>query len=454
MFENAKHARWFSHLPLISILVVSSALGIRTVLLIQRYSVNVLYWDQWDFYEPLFDNAPLTSFFLWQNGPVRQGIGFLIYKYVAEWSRWNTRTEALAIAGVVCLSMVAAVYLKKRLFSSLGFADVCIPFLFLSPVLIGVYTIIPNPSHSAFPLLLTMLYCIAWTSRHPRKYIWIVLLNFLLIFTTFGLLMGAITPLLLAYELWRTKREALPRSFKGAALALFLSLASVAVFFKGYNFDPASDCFQSPHPRPVEYILYVTEMLSAFWRLSGFRAAATIGGLALFLILVGVLCYHVTLLLRPTNERTIYSLIVTILIVFSLLFAVNAAFGRVCLGVPSATGARYMVYLIPAFLGLYFHLLPAWRRHRFLAIAGFVVLSAATSLPLGSSGTAALNEYRRGKEAWKQCYLVIEHIEECNRNANFAIYPGHREQDRGYAALREKLTYLKNQKLNLYADNR
>ena len=202
-----------SHLPLISVLVVSGVLGARTVLLIQRYSVNLLYWDQWNFYEPLFDNAPLTSFFLWQNGPVRQGIGFLIYKYIAELSGWNTRIEALAIAGVVFLSMVAAVYLKKRLFSSLALADVCIPFLFLSPVLIGLYTIVPNPSHGAFPLLLTMLYCIAWTSRDLRKYVWIVLLNFLLIFTTFGLLMGAITPLLLAYELWRTKREASPRSF-------------------------------------------------------------------------------------------------------------------------------------------------------------------------------------------------------------------------------------------------
>ena len=44
--------------PLIVILTVSAGLGARTVLLVRRYSVNILYWDQWDFYSPLFENAP------------------------------------------------------------------------------------------------------------------------------------------------------------------------------------------------------------------------------------------------------------------------------------------------------------------------------------------------------------------------------------------------------------
>lgn len=446
---NGSEGRGWRRLSLPLVLLASALLGWRNALNVGRYSVNVLYLDQWDFFTPLFEGKGFPTAFLWQVGPVRHGLGYLVNKYVAELTGWDTRAESFVILGLVFAAMLVALYLKTRLLGPVTLTDVAIPLMFLAPVLTGLYTIVPNPAHGALPLLLAMLYCVAWTFRGPLAYAAVVALNVLLIFTGFGLFMGVITPAVLALEVYRAARGGGRGRWRVPAAALALALLSLAVFFVDYKLNPAVDCFRFPDEQPLRYVWYTGLMFAGYLRVGGHGLLPSVAGVGLTLLLVGVLAYHVTLLLRDAAPEKYASLVITILIGFSLIFCLNTAVGRVCRGVDSAQAARYMPYLVPAFLGLYFQLLSLGRARRLMRFAPHLCAAvlAVMSLPLGAAGVASLEEYRRGKSEWKRCYLERENVEECNRAARFEIYPPGENRH-----LREKLSYLKQHKLNLYAD--
>src|SRR5438477_13173453 len=55
-----------------------------------------------------------------------------------------------------------------------------------------------NFAHGPFPLLLIVLYCLAWTStKKEARYQLVLLINFVSIYTAFGLFVGLLTPILL-----------------------------------------------------------------------------------------------------------------------------------------------------------------------------------------------------------------------------------------------------------------
>jgi ABC-type amino acid transport system permease subunit len=445
---TAAGALW-RRLPLIAILAAALALQARVFLLVWRYSVNILCQDQWDFYIPLFKGMPVSQFFLWRIGPVRQGIGFLVYKYVSELSGWDTRVEGLVMSGIVFAALLCALWLKRRLLGPFTYWDLAIPPLFLTPVLTGVYTMIPNPSHGPFPLLLVVLYCLAWSWQSNLKYPLIVLVNFLLIFTTFGLIMGFITPPLLALDCYRAARGKRTGGLIHPSLALLLSLLSLAFFFVGYSPDPALECFQFPYPRPLEYIWYVGLMFACFWRFAWSGILPLLVGVPLFLLIAALCARHAYLLLRDRATDRRASLVITALTGYSLLFSINAAVGRICMGLHTAQAARYMPYLIPAFLALYFQLLTLKARPRRAALGLFLAASALLTAPLSGGGAVVLEQFRRGKTEWKRCYLEIENVAECDARTNFKVY-----SPIVPSSLEERMIYLKRNRLNLYAGDK
>src|SRR5215211_6693108 len=70
---------------LVALAIVSSgvAVGYRFFALINTYAVNLLFYDQWDFYNPLFREQGLWDLFSYQHGPHRQGLGEIVIKIVA-----------------------------------------------------------------------------------------------------------------------------------------------------------------------------------------------------------------------------------------------------------------------------------------------------------------------------------------------------------------------------------
>ena len=86
--------------PGVMVSAVALILGIRFFLFIHRFSVNVLFFDQFDFLGSFFDHTPrLIDLFFLQHGPHREGVGLIADKYLYPLTNWNVRAESAGAPG-------------------------------------------------------------------------------------------------------------------------------------------------------------------------------------------------------------------------------------------------------------------------------------------------------------------------------------------------------------------
>ena len=146
----------------------------------------------------LIRDAGIWQSFSQQFAAHRLGLGIFVTKAVAIATGWNVRAEAFAVAFMLLLIALAAIYLKWRLFKSLTLWDALIPLICLSTPQIAATTLMPFPAYSATPVLLLMLYAICLTLQDVRlRYGILAVLNFLLVFSVWGVFVGFLSPVLL-----------------------------------------------------------------------------------------------------------------------------------------------------------------------------------------------------------------------------------------------------------------
>ena len=432
----------FSSLTVIAAVVALGSLFFRFT---WKYSVNVLFWDQWGFLTPFFRHTPgLGELFLEQWGPHREGIGLIADRALYPITAWNTRAESLLIASCIFLAMLLALALKCKLFGRLSYSDVAIPLIFLTLAQWETVVGTPNPAHSAFPLLMIMSYCLALQLKHRLlRHSCLLLLNIFLIYTGFGVFMGVVTLGIFGLELYRNMRG-LTRESAILPLASFvIASASLASFFVHYVRWPAVGCFVFPYHPLISYVWFTGLM---FWEFLGPAIHWRIGSAVGTLILVSVVILLVIQVRRLLMSKcpTEATLVGALLLSYSLLFAVNTGFGRVCLGLQAAEGSRYVTLLIPTFLAIYFYLLSITSgpvKICALTIFVFLLIPSAVTVRQGAHWSAD------GKRAWVACYWRTDNIGLCDDAVGFKIHP-YPEDDDG---LKEKLDYLKEHKLNLFA---
>lgn len=434
--------------PYLAVSTVGILCAARLIYLADQYSVNIFFGDQWQFDEAtVFQTHSLIEIFRWQHGPHRQGVGAVLSKLIEPFARWNSRYEAVGIVAIICVSAVLALWLKRRLFGNISYSDIAIPLLFLTPIQYQVFLEIPNPSHGPLPLLLTVSYCLCWTIHSIRwRLIGLLLVNFLLIYTGFGLLMGFITPILILIEyLWLRTDRVLHLS------AFIVTALSVASFFIGYRFWPAVDCF-SPSPRnPVYYLLFVGFMLSTF--LGIFVRNALVPAILTGLLSLTIFAISGPLLLkRFYREKQINfqrNIVIVALLVYSALFAFATAYGRVCIGLSQAQESRYSTYLILAFFGLYLGAVSAKLRFERVVFVSFVlVLALVSTLRVRESQYQVMSWLHDHKLAWKECYMAKHDVGRCDSETGFSIYYSPEPPD-----LQSKLNLLEAKHWNLYSDD-
>ena len=428
--------------PLAILVATYAVLAFRLFLTIHTEAVNIFYWDQWDFNDPiLFHPQPLWLAFLHQHGPHRQGLGAFVGLLVGRLSHWNTRAEAFSIGIIVVIASLCALWLKKRLFGSLAYSDVIIPMLFFTRVQWETFLGTTNPAHGSLPLLLIVLSGLAWTcSRDILKYPLILIFNFLTIYTGFGLFLGFVTPGLLALDAYQTGQSD-NRTPWHVVAACVVSLVSIASFFSGYARN--TNCLGFIHSHPGSFVAFVTMMFSGFLAARGFYFSVVSGGIVVAILLgtavVQLRRFQVTANNRKTNA------IVLPFVAFSLLFSAGTATGRICIESGGGQTSRYMIYLIPAFLGLYFYLLSLEGKVRTGSIATLLVLSTLASFPTGVAHKGTMEKARLN---WKNCYLRLEDVDQCDEITNFTVYP----PPESATHLEQKLVFLKEHRLNLYAN--
>jgi len=289
--------------------------------------------------------------------------------------------------------------------------------------------------------------CLAWTiPRVSWRYGLVLAINFVTIYTGFGLFIGMITPLALAADYHVSIRK----MYRGQLLflgSLLLSLGSFASFFAHYVYTPAVGCEPNMFQSPGIYGRFVTLMFANVLGAKGLAAFPSVIGamlLASLLAALAINCKRLQLVMEAMEYRY---LIPAILIAYSLVFSAIAAYGRSCVGLPEAQVSRYVMYMELGLLGLYLSLSTIRRNILRLTLLVTLTMTVAGTAIVRRDDRIAMGYYRDLKKDWRACYLAYTDIATCDRLTGHWIY-GEAEGN----ALKEKLEYLKQTKQNLYAD--
>ena len=434
---------------------ITATLGLAFLWLAARFlafvhlrAVNIFFGDQWGYLTPVFDHQSWWQMFRWQWGPHRQGLGLLLDWAVLSATRWDSRAESYLVAGILLAAAIAAVLLKRRLIGRLDWSDIAILFMFVNLMTYESLIGVPNPSHSALPALLAILLCMAWNlSRVTFRYAFVLTLNFLLIYTGFGLLIGPVTIAVflgeLALAIHNRERK---NAITGATVATGIALLSFASFFAGYQWAYPSKHLNAAVGHETSRVAYAALILANFFRMKAQLRGAEPAALLLLALMVAVLMIRVLRWLRgPIVERNLHRAIV-ILLGFSLLFCFIAALGRAHFGIQSAQSSRYIPYVALGVLALYLH----FRSSRKLA-AEFAVWTLVVATFFGSQKLSFLDRgtiywLSEAKKEWRACYLETASVAECDQRTSsidFRLTPTPE-------LLPPRLEMLRTKKLNLY----
>jgi len=416
----------------------------------KNHVANVLYWDQWDFYQPLFSQLPVSDHFFWQHGPHRQGLGGVFLKFFSEWTSWSQFSLVYFLLALLFFAGVVALRYKKFLTGRWHFSDLLIPLFFFSMLLLGTFIGPVNPAHGVFPLILLMLvFPILAIDQIALRYACLLTVNFLLVFTGFGLFAGFAVPLLILSEIllsgYWNKAGILVVQIKRHGLPMLISVATLLFFFWRYERRSASTCFVFPDPEPLKYFQFVFLQLSALFGYFNKRFAGQIVGAIIFILIAREV---VSVILNPAAFKTRKEMhwwrVTFFVSAFSALFMFGTAVGRACFGLHAALFSRYFIYLLPLFFFFYLSLI---RSNKFrakiglllLLIFGFTRESAVYKNFENDRLFAAAND----RKNWIPCYLERRNAAICDRLSQTELYP-HTSEILG------RLKYLEERKLMLF----
>jgi hypothetical protein len=421
--------------------VVFAILAVRLFRLTSHYAVNIFFWDQWDIQDAaLFEHHSLWEIFRFQHGPHRQGLGGLLAALVEPWFRWNSRTEAFVATAIVVMVGLCMLYLKSRLFGAITWTDVVIPIIVFTPAQWESAWTAVNFAHGTLPVLLIVVYCTAWTWQNERlKYGLITALNFVTIYTGFGLFLGLLTPLLLLVKF---------RQARGKRIGLYLlicvaiSIVSLASFFWRYQNDDASGCVSLLDAAPTDYLQFFCLMFIAPFGQRGLGLLSTLAG---GVVVAGVVVMGALAWKRLLRSSGAIDTVLATLSAYTLLFCVAAALGRTCTGLEDAHASRYSDYKELFVLALYFWTLTMRKAAWFPFPAVTLPLLVIPSLFLTGYDADTMQELYKLKSGWRACYLAGKPISVCDE-ANGPLYP-----DNQRTHLQRKIEFLRQNGQNLFA---
>ena len=387
----------------------------------------MLFSDQWDFDDAtLFQHHSVWEMFRWEHAPHRQGLGAFLQKIIDPWIHWNGREEAFFVGAIIFIAALMALLLKVRLYGAIGYSDVVIPLLFLTPMQYETLVVTPNFAHGSLPSLLAVLYCFCWLIRPYRwKYVCVLSVNFLLIYTGFGIFMGLVTPALLALDYYGNTRHFALKYRWGSAAALTISIASLVSFFVGYKFQAAVDCFSPAPKNPIVYVWFAALMFASAAGLKILSLIfATLAGSVAWLVVVVGLLVTVKRLLAQKSDTWPRDAAVAALLAYCVVFCLNTAYGRMCLGLAGAGASRYTPYVVLGFFGSYLYASSnQGRRLGISLVLVLLVFSILSARPLDRNDDREIVYFGYAKRVWRECYLARHDIDECTALTGFRIHP-------------------------------
>ncbi len=339
--------------PLIAAGLVIGLLALNWLAAVARFQINTLFWDQWDFCSPLFQEQGWLELFTRQHGPHRQGLAFVFTSWVMELSGWDSRVESLWIASLLVVAAVLGVVWKWRLTGRFGWFDLWIPLGALAMRQNETVIVAPNASHGVFPLVLIVLAAIVLARPLDRAVSWLALglIGLVALFTGFGIFLwvglGWVAGL-------RILRGALAKDWRAVWRIVpgLLVLVGAAVWFGwGYVFNPASPGATFPHWPVTDYPQFVMLMFASRMEFAVPTATAYWAGAAMLALTTGAVVQASVRVWR--DEEVLPGPVgAAALLMTALAFAWFSAAGRVHLGPEAGLAPRYTPLMFAAWLGL------------------------------------------------------------------------------------------------------
>lgn len=339
---------------------LGALLALRLLGMTWLLSVNVPFSDQWALLTRLYNGfqwSDVPAAFFWQHGPHRQGLAFAMALPAYHFSDWNVRWESLWMACVQLASGALALRLRRRLVPApWSVWDALLLLSFFGVAGFETMWVAPNGSHSVFPLFLLMLLVNVWLwASGGARTATIAVLVVGLGFTGFGLTALPVLGLVFVVDAWRGPA---PQRWHALALAA-TCLLTLAAFLVNYRFVVSAEGFQVFRPNPLDYLQFVSAMLSYFvlmvqrmswWFLYPVGAVFLAAMLAVFGWGLKQLAARSE---DPdTSASRRFWQVCVILVGCSLVFALLTAYGRVQLGVQAAVASRYTALTLPAVAAL------------------------------------------------------------------------------------------------------
>jgi hypothetical protein len=409
-------------------------------------AVDLLFLDQWDFWQPLFSDAGPSSAFRWQHGPHRQGLGGLVLWFTAQMTGWNVRAEVFVSCAIVVAGAGVLLWFAPRLRSGgrLDRLDAVLPLLLLGGLQADGLTATPNPAHGAVPFALACITPVFFAiDGLVARLVVVSATAVAAMYTGFGFLFAPVLLAVLAIEASRAPSPAIRRAHL-AAIALVL--AGCATFFVGYVPTAAVDCYRFPDPRPLRYVPFAAIVLLRPLGLDGPHALPiALSVLASIPLASGGLMGSTSYLLRPSGVEARLRLdqATFLLCGFATAFALSTAVGRACLGLEAAAMPRYVPYILPALAMSWLAL-----RDRLAdgpTFASTALILAAITVQEVSLELHPLRETEwiaSGKRAFRACLVTGEGVAGCAARTGFQIHPSAEA-----AGLDAKVSFLRSRSL-------
>jgi hypothetical protein len=450
MPNNVKGARSQSRISGkwgLSIAVIAfGVLAWRQIRMVDRYTVNLMVQDQWWYYQNMAEHGTWWSSFTFQLGPHRMGVGLLVTRVLAGLSGWNSRWDAFAVSFTLIVAAALAWKLALRCGAAAGAGLAAIPLLFFNVHEYAAMTETANLSHGAMPLFLIMLFSLASFARSAAWRLFVQgLLTFLMIFTGFGLFMGAVAPLIFSIEAVQARRSGKHARFGWSVFAIAVAATGWALFFHHYEFTSSISNFRFPYEKPHEYFLFIAIMLANFFGVAGAGPGVIWLGAAVGLAIVLTAGVHGYRLVRKGVAGNPASTVIFCVAAFEVLYLINTSIGRVMLGLDGAPLApRYVVLIIPGVFAIFLSLanLKSARLGSVLILVFAALLVPATAF-MRASEKENMERFAAGRQMWKHAYLETHNEAEASARSHFDIF---------VVPVPDRLRYLEEHRLNLFHD--
>lgn len=403
---------------------------------IHNYSVNILYWDQWDRLNEILISKDYKQILLYQQNEHRIGVGLIIMRVISTFSNLNNITEMFISGILISLSCLLAIILKIKLSRKIEILDILIPTIFFNlyqweNLLWGFQLVFILQIFYFFTSIYLFLFI-----KSKYKNIMIIFISLIATYTSLpGLILNFVLILFYLFYFFKDYHK------KKYLIPVFLLLIISISYFIGYKQPSHLDYIDNIKIPLSNYVKYIMIQINSFIGLRYHN---------IFSFFLTPIIFSLFFLLTIKNiiiKRNLTNFIILILLLYSFIFSVLTSYGRTLLGIDQAYSSRYATFMIPLYYGLYIFLSTYFKKNIFIFFK--IVLLFLFMINYLNNNLNNYNEaYSRYKNLsnWKECYLEFKKVELCNNKINFKIYP---HSNSIYFI--NKLKYIEKNKLNLFS---